>query len=681
MRPTDRNDSDAPPALGGAGPIAAGRFDPLAPSDAFVASAGSTLVNLILMLGLAMMPTTLYRDPESIVIVSDPPAADVEPLDVIEDVAVEDVTTPEIGAASLGGDSMAMASAEVFAEIPDVSLPLDMTLSEISTVAVDQRFVEPVAPLQLLETNPGRIGDGTRGAAGAVDRIVAEILESLEQQPTLVVWLFDQSGSLHRQRQLIRDRFDSIYEDLGVAVASLSTRRRDVDEAPLLTSIMGFGREVQLYTPRPTDDLDTIREIVGGGIETDPSGVENVFEAVVLAAERFRPYRRGGSRIGPARNVLFVVVTDERGDDVLLMERAVKMCADSSIPVHVIGVPAPFGREHTFVKYVDPDPQYDQSPVWAQVDSGPETLRVEHVQLGLAESLRDEPPIDSGFGPFGLTRLSLATGGIFFPQHPDHRLGRELNRGEVTPFAQDLRVFFDPTVMRRYQPEYISPVEYQKRLLASPLRSSLVRAAEIAGATGLEAPKTRFTNFGDQADLVRDVQVAQRAAAVLDPQLAALYRTLQPGLAARDSEVSPRWRAGFDLALGRVTAHYVRTSGYNTMLAQLVTGKRFTDAKNNTWVLKPADGLEANSRMDRQSEEARRLLQGVIDEHAGTPWAYLAQKELDTPVGWRWTETHTPPPKPREMTPGPANNNPPMRPRDDEAMRLERKPKRPVIKL
>ena len=36
---------------------------------------------------------------------------------------------------------------------------------------------------------------GVTGAEGAIDRLTHEILATLEQRPTLVVWLFDQSGS------------------------------------------------------------------------------------------------------------------------------------------------------------------------------------------------------------------------------------------------------------------------------------------------------------------------------------------------------------------------------------------------------------------------------------------------------------------------------------------------------
>jgi len=70
----------------------------------------------------------------------------------------------------------------------------------------------------------------------------------------------------------------------------------------------------------------------------------------------------------------------------------------------VIGVPAPFGRQQTDVKWVDPDPNFDQSPQVAKVSQGPESLMAERLQLDLTGEVGDLEMIDSGFGPFNLTR-------------------------------------------------------------------------------------------------------------------------------------------------------------------------------------------------------------------------------------------------------------------------------------
>ncbi len=264
--------------------------------------------------------------------------------------------------------------------------------------------------------------------------------------------------------------------------------------------------------------------------------------------------------------------------------------------------------------------------------------------------------------------------------HPNRNLNKRVRGDDISPFAARLDRFFDPEIMSRYRPDYINPADYAKKVQSSPLRSSLVAAAKMSRIDGLQPPQLRFVKR-DDANLQTELNRAQQAAAVLEPRLWQLYETLKPGEAARDQETSPRWRAGFDLSLGKVLAAKVRTETYNAMLAKAKRGMPFTDAKNNTWVLRPANEISVGSKHEREAEEAKKLLQTVVDEHAGTPWALLAQEELDVPLGWEWQEAFTDlnPPRPAG---NPNNNNPPAPGRDDEARKLQRgPPKRPVPKL
>ena len=42
---------------------------------------------------------------------------------------------------------------------------------------------------------------------------------------------------------------------------------------------------------------------------------------------------------------------------------------------------SPFGKRETQMKWVDPDPNYDQSAQWGVVDQGPESLMLEQINL------------------------------------------------------------------------------------------------------------------------------------------------------------------------------------------------------------------------------------------------------------------------------------------------------------
>jgi hypothetical protein len=640
---------------------------------------GSMLVHLIIILALALVPLRSAIDEDAVVLLSPPPDYTEDKIEMIDEVTYSEVPHETVGANSMAEAQMAEASAEVFNEVAEIPNPIEMEPTDLGQIMLNKMFDQAVAPLDRLVDQKGKIGQGTEGAAGAVDRITAQILQSMEERPTLVVWLFDQSGSLHRQRQEIRDRFDRIYEELGIAERSgAEVFRRHKNDVPLLTSVIGFGRDVTLYTEDPIDDLAEIKSVVDN-IDVDSSGEEKVFSAITSAADEYMSLRRSRGGNGPQRNVLFVVVTDEKGDDANLLETSIERCRKWGIPVYVIGVPAPFGRQHTLVKYVDPDPKYDQSPKWAQVDQGPETFLPERVQVGFTGNFEEEPVIDSGFGPYALTRLCYETGGIYFTVHPNRDVSRRVRRNEVDAYASSMEYFFDPVAMARYRPDYLSQEDYVRKVKQSPLRQALVQAAQLRPATGLSRPQTRFVKR-EEAQLAGDLSRAQQDAAKLEPTLARMAAALEPGMKGRDSEESLRWKAGFDLAMGRVLAQKVRTETYNAMLAKAKRGMPFEKEKNNTWILEPSAEISVGSKWQRDADTATELLKSVAQEHEGTPWALLAQQELKVPIGWSWKEDFTDL-APRPNRPANNNNNPPRPAQDDMKRMLKKAPSRPVPKL
>jgi hypothetical protein len=382
----------------------------------------------------------------------------------------------------------------------------------------------------------------------------------------------------------------------------------------------------------------------------------------------------------PQRNVMLIAVTDEAGDDHEKgLETTIQICRRYAMPVYVVGVPAPFGRAETMVKWGDPDPEYDQSPQWGRVNQGPESFLQERVKLHFAASDKDEyeTPIDSGFGPFSLTRLSYETGGIYFAVHPNRNVTRSVGRGETVAFSAHMEHFFDPQIMRKYRPDYVSADEYNRRVSSNKARGALVRTAQMSFLAPMGDPRTRFVKESE-AEFANQLTEAQKEAAKLEPKINALYQTIKLGESDRKSEYSLRWQAGYDLAYGRILAVKVRTEGYNAMLAAAKRGLKTEDKKSNTWTLKAANELDAGSQLEKQAEKARTVLQSVVDDHAGTPWALLAQKELDNPVGWKWQESYT------DLTPrnpgmgGNGNNN---NPNNNPVMLKKPPPKRKLPKL
>ena len=404
---------------------------------------------------------------------------------------------------------------------------------------------------------------------------------------------------------------------------------------------------------QPTPRYDLASEAIGE-IELDTTGVEKVMEAVTLAANKYKWMHKIDSDTKKRkRNVRFIVVSDEAGDDGDKTDTAVKICRANQIPVYVIGVPAPFGRQQTDVKWVDPDPNFDQSPQVAKVSQGPESLMAERLQLDLTGKVGDLEMIDSGFGPFNLTRLCYETGGIYFAVHPNRRSNRGVRWAEVSNYSAFLRHFFDSKTMKAYRPDYVSRKAYQSALKKSPVRSSLVRAAAFTSAGTLKTPQLQFPNY-DEAQFVRLVSRAQRDAAIIEPRLNQLFEILKAGEASRENESSLRWQAGYDLAIGQALSAKVRAETYNMMLAMVKTSMKFEapknedTPKNNTWLLSPADTVTTGSRSEKLANKAKAYLQRVVDKHPETPWAMIAQRELNIPIGWKWRQTYTVPPEERE---------------------------------
>ncbi len=640
----------------------------------------SLIAHTVLLVSLAAVP---WAGPaaESIRTLRLQPAEPEEPLfRLIDDVADAPLPTPQVGANSLDDSAAALSQALVLDDMSLVPTPEMLPSERLATVDLSLQVQQAVGLTESKQIVKGMTGVGVAGIDGAVDRLTQEILQSMEESPTLVVWLFDQSGSLQRQVQEVRQRFDRIYEELGIVSAARQARRSGprVDEQQrLLTSVMAFGQNAYWMLKDPTADVAEIRDAIDA-IQIDDSGIEHTFGALKLAIDRFKNYRTGRGPRGVARNVLLVIVSDERGDDDALLEPVIADCQRYAIPVYVLGVPAPFGRQQAYLKYVDPDPQYDQTPTWAEVDQGPESLMPERIQLGYADNRFEEPVIDSGFGPYALSRLCYESGGIYFMIHPNRRIGRPVRRGEISEFASGLEHFFDSTKMQRYRPDYLPLKEYQRRVATSPLRQTLLQASQLARAATLEAGPQRFVRR-DEAGLVNALTAAQQQAARLEPQLQLLVELLQRAEPSRQQEDSPRWLASYDLSLAEALAEKVRTEGFNAMLAMAKRGMPFEEPQNNTWLLIPSQEVSVGSRLEREAQRARQLLEAVAQEHHGTPWGLLASHQLERPLGWSWRETYTdlnPPPEP-----GAGNNNNPL-PQDDQAQMLAPPPpRRPVPKL
>jgi hypothetical protein len=645
-------------------------------SPAFIVS---LLVHLVLVIALGLIPLITPSNQVTLTVVSVPEFEKIEELKVPEEFYFSEQPSEEVGANSLQGEAMALSEAPIISEVSTIPSHHDL-VPEVEVATVEINNAIEVATGLHFNANvavKGAAGEGTTGAVGAIDRLTHEILLSLEERKTLVVWCFDSTASLIPQRQAIHDRFDKIYEELGIIEAAGNKAFKKHEDEPLLSSIVAFGKNVELMTKKPTSSLSELKSVVKG-IKNDDSGDENVFRTVYEVAKLYDKLRYAPPGGQPERNVMIVVFTDEAGTDQNGLDETVAMCRRYTMPVYVVGVPAPFGRKETLMKWVDPDPKYDQSAKWGVVDQGPESLLPERIKLNFSGSKEEDLAIDSGFGPYSLTRLCVETGGIYFSVHPNRDVRRAVSRQETQAFSSHISHFFDPATMRRYRPDYVSANEYKKRVSANKARFVLIEAAKMSQLDQMGSPNLRFVKT-DEAAFATALSEAQQEAARLEPKINQLYEVLRGGESDREKEETPRWQAGYDLAMGRVLAVKVRTESYNAMLAAAKRGLKPKEPKNNTFTLKPADEISVGSQLAKLGERAKMYLNRVVKDHPGTPWALLAEKELKDPVGWVWEDSFT------DLTPrrmADAGNAPPAPARNDAKMMLKKPPpSRPPPKL
>jgi Mg-chelatase subunit ChlD len=450
---------------------------------------------------------------------------------------------------------------------------------------------------------------------GAVDRIAIEVLRRLEKGRTLVVWAFDASGSLQVERERLVKHIDAVYAH----IAQLDEQSLASDDG-LLTAVVAFGHDRKAMTTEPTADKGAIVSAIES-VPLDTTGVETTFQTVAEIVRRWGRYKDAQ---GHPYHPMVIVVTDEVGDDEAHLEEAIDVASRAKVPVYVLGSQAIFGRDMGYMDYTDPATK--QTFRHLPVRQGPESATLEQIRLPFWYDGPQYDTLDAGFGPYALSRLAGATGGIYFVT----RLGPG-------------RMGFDPVMMREYKPDWVSRKQYEANLSKSPIRQAVLEASQITqqqlpGQPPLSFPAADGPEFKEA--MAKAQEVAARTAYTVDAAIEPVMRVTQ----ARDRETSRRWQAHYDLVLGRLLAMKIRCYEYNWACAKMKKdAPKFQKPDSNAWRLVPDREIHYSDKASAAAEEARTVLKRVVEEHPGTPWALLAQRELKDPFGFKWVETHVRP--------------------------------------
>jgi hypothetical protein len=405
---------------------------------------------------------------------------------------------------------------------------------------------------------------------------------------------------------------DTVYSHIN----QLDENRLSSDSG-LLTMVLSFGRDRRALLPKPTADRSEIIEAIQN-VQLDTSGIETTFTTVAEIINRWGRFKDAQSL---PYQTMIIVVTDEVGDDQGRLEDAVTLAQRAKVPVHVLGSQAVFGSVNGYVDYVDPKTKYVYRGL--PVPQGPESAAIEQIRLPFWYGGLQYDVIEAGFGPYALSRLASATGGIYFVTRFDSR-----------------RMGFDPTRMHEYRPDWDRLADYEKKVANSPLRRAVLNAAQITQQRLPTMPSVMFPpadapNFKDV--MAANQAIAERIAYTVDEALVPINSVVK----LREREISRRWQAHYDLIRGRLLAMKVRCYEYNWACARMKKDPpKFTSPKYNAWRLAPDASIQYSEKAALAAKEAQALLRRVIEEHPTTPWALLAERELKDPLGFKWVETY-----------------------------------------
>jgi len=460
--------------------------------------------------------------------------------------------------------------------------------------------------------------DGTLGEPSAVvdnyqqamDRITQEILNMLAKNKVLVIWCFDESESMKDDQKEIRDRIDKVYVELGLAESAQGDA--------LLTAVTSYGEGFHVHTAKPTSDIERIREAIGS-VPVDESGKEIMSMAVGKSIASFHKYATSGRR-----QLALILVTDESGDETdnyEHLEAAIKEARDTRCVIYTLGREAVFGYPYVFMNWVDPKTEIN---FWLQIDRGPETPYPEQLQIDGFTRRWDAHP--SGFGPYEQVRMARQTGGVFFM----------LPSPEVNLVARDDRKY-EIEAMRPYLPDLGPRLDYARERDESELRTTLWKIITDLNPYNPKASPyctVQVTFPIAPQEFVKAALANQKTALGMLQYYEQAEKAMEKLKPLRNREYTPRWRANYDLMYAQIITYKVRIYEYGAYLEAFMKQPKLI--KNPLGATKKTTHWDIRTRAETMTEDktkdyvimAKRMLEDVIKEHAGTPWAARAQWEL-----------------------------------------------------
>ena len=596
----------------------------------------SAAIHVLILGGLALMATTSgdvikrIASLDSALVdnhaVAEETPIYADPADISREMATAppDASSPSMSYTGSGGAAGAMVL-----KSPGRAIGERTALPTVGTVSAPSNLALPTVNATR-DLGEGRMlgGDVTNavGEVGeALDQVAREILRHLAQHRLTVVWMFDESESMRDDQKAIKAKFDRVVNELRInpppeappGAGKPAEGKKKSAEPPLAHAIVGFGADVHYEQERPTADIDVIGRAIDR-LRIDSTGRENTMSAVREVIGHY------DNQIRDDRRLLLVIATDESGDDGDYVEEARQTALRHKVPIYVIGRQSLFGTAQLTINYTDP---VTKDVYEVGIRRGPETADVESLQYDGLHRRRDELP--SGFAPYELARLAKDTGGIYFllPSEEQTRVHRREKAYSIA-------------TLKEYVPDYESRAAYIARCSKSPLRQTLREIIAITSEFPFRhhypvIPEEMLPLIAQEVPIV-----TERLAA-----LGAIEKKLRAIEKLRDRETEKRWQAAYDLMLAQVVIYQIKAFEYRENLLEMANKvprpKQMPSPELSVaWSLDHSRERKTAAATEKATLEATRLCKLVIERHPQTPWADLAQDELNRGFGIKRNEWH-----------------------------------------
>ena len=483
-------------------------------------------------------------------------------------------------------------------------------------------------------------GMGGKSVGGAVDQFAIITLNCMARGKTLVALIIDRSASiLYGDLPRVIERMDHYFDEINMNLP------RNMEEVGRWV-VVSYGDTPKVEC-EPTCNLEQLKAALRN-VQSERSGKENIGLAVesVVNAYGNKDYDF----------LLIAAMTDEAGDDIenpVILERTIGRLRAAKARFYVFGYESTFCARDKWVSipvsqlkgkdlqeyqaYADAtEKKLTDFTISGWARGGPESPRPELWWTENWDAWRhwggSYNNIPSGFGMYGLNRMALATGGIYFLLKPESSYNEE-------------------KLYSTYKPDICSVFTYKKRM-ETPLRQELTAIWRELGYFHL-ASDLRDAKQVDE--LLKKSLAGRRYCAERSERLKALLSKAETGANAG------RWEAHGDVTLAELYRFRFMLGQYHEVLRvqwqklgqKIPEGKRLLMQKG-----KAPDDFVGPELAKQEYDAAVQYIQRASEKHNETPWQVMAGRLRPAVFPWKCVLADLPKPPPPSAAPPPSSQPP-----------------------